>query len=76
MKLIFDESLSEVDNSETKKIRQRKIFHCSPCKTYFTRGQVDKKVDKYYCPNAHCGKEVVEKTDGDTGRNLMEIINL
>jgi hypothetical protein len=63
-------------NDETIKIRPRRVFQCEPCDTFYTRGQVKKVEGKYFCPRPHCGKELKEKTDSETGQNLMEIINL
>ena len=69
MKIILDETLV----NDTIKISPKRLFRCT-CGAISTRKEVRKIGAKYFCRT--CMKEVEEFTNTETGKNLMEIINL
>lgn len=61
--------------TDTIKIRPVRVFQCVPENRMATRQDVWKDHNgDYHCKT--CGQIVVDKTDTETGRSFIEILNL
>ncbi len=68
-------TLVENINLSTIVIRPRRVFSCKKCNEMYPRKNVYKDNDGYYrCNRDH--SIVEDKTDSETGKDFMEIINI
>ena len=62
-------------NLSTIVIRPRRVFYCKTHNEMYPRKNVYKDNDGYYRCN-RCHSIVEDKTDSETGKNFMEIVNI